>query len=89
MSDSDEMDSILEYVLLGAREFLLLRFRRAMHLRQMLSEARSGWCLSACGKPPSTFDRGPGSLPRVDGRGGKDRQVVKSCPSTLNRRVEN
>jgi hypothetical protein len=40
-------------------------------------------------KPPGTFDREPGSLPRVGGRGGIGRQVVKSCPPALNRRVKN
>jgi hypothetical protein len=30
------------------------------------------------GKPPGTFDRGPGSLPRVDERGGRVRHAVKS-----------
>jgi hypothetical protein len=45
----------------------------ARRLRTTLPEARSGWCLSALGKPPGTFDRGLGSLPRVDGRGSKGR----------------
>jgi hypothetical protein len=36
-----------------------------------------------CGKPLGTFDRGPRSLPRVDERGGRGRQVVKSCLPVL------
>jgi hypothetical protein len=35
------------------------------------------------------LDHGPGSLPRANERGGKGRQVVKSCLPMLNRRVEN
>jgi hypothetical protein len=31
-----------------------------------------------CEKPPGTLDQGPGSLPRVEERGGRGRQVVKS-----------
>jgi hypothetical protein len=31
-----------------------------------------------CGKPPGTLDQGPRSLHRVDERGGRGRQVVKS-----------
>jgi hypothetical protein len=34
------------------------------------------------------FDQGPRSLPWVDERGGRRRQVVKSCLPVLNRRVE-
>jgi hypothetical protein len=34
------------------------------------------------------FDQGPRSLPRVDERGGRRRQVVKSRLPVLNRRVE-
>jgi hypothetical protein len=47
--------------------------RCVRRLRPMLPEARKGWCLSACGRTLSTPDRGPGSLPQVDGRGGKGR----------------
>jgi hypothetical protein len=36
-----------------------------------------------CAEPPGTFDRGPGSLPRVIERGGRGRQVVKSRLRTL------
>jgi hypothetical protein len=60
-----------------------------MRLRPTLPEAQSGQCLSAYGKPPGTFDQEPRSLPQVDGRGGKGRQVVKSCSPVLNCRVEN
>jgi hypothetical protein len=35
--------------------------------------------LIRCEKPLGTFDRGLGSLPQVDERGGRGRQVVKSC----------
>jgi hypothetical protein len=31
-----------------------------------------------CGKPPHTLDQGPRSLPQVDERGGRGRQVAKS-----------
>jgi hypothetical protein len=34
--------------------------------------------LIRCGKPPGMLDRGPGSLPWVDERGGRGRQVAKS-----------
>jgi hypothetical protein len=39
-------------------------------------------------KPLGTFDRRPGSLPHVTERGGRGRQVVKSCMPTINRKVE-
>jgi hypothetical protein len=39
--------------------------------------------LIRCGKPLGMFDRGPGSLPWVDERDGKGRQVLKSCMFVL------
>jgi hypothetical protein len=39
--------------------------------------------LIRCEKPLGTFDRGPGSLPWFDKRGGRGKQVVKSRPPTL------
>jgi hypothetical protein len=36
-----------------------------------------------CVDPTNTFDRGPSSLPWVVERGGRGRQVVKSCLPTL------
>jgi hypothetical protein len=82
------MDSLLEYILIDACEFLLLHpFMPCVRL--MLLETQSRWCLSARGKPPGMLDWGPGFLPWADKRGRKGRQVVKSCPPTLNRRVEN
>jgi hypothetical protein len=41
-----------------------------------------------CRKPPGTFDWGPRSLPQVDERGGRGRQVMKSRLPMLNRKVE-
>jgi hypothetical protein len=40
------------------------------------------------GKLLGSFERGPKSLSRVDERGGRGRQVVKSYLPTLNSRVE-
>jgi hypothetical protein len=42
-----------------------------------------------CGKPPSMLVRVPGSLPLVNERSGKGRQVAKSCLPALNCRLEN
>jgi hypothetical protein len=39
--------------------------------------------LIRCGKPSDMLDQAPRSLPRVDERGGRGRQVVKSCLPTL------
>jgi hypothetical protein len=50
----------------------------ARRLRQSLPEAPGLAMLIRCGKPLGVFDLGLGSLPRVDERGGMDRQVVKS-----------
>jgi hypothetical protein len=44
--------------------------------------------LICCGKLPNTFDEGPKSLPQIDERGGRGRQVVKSRLPTLNDKVE-
>jgi hypothetical protein len=65
------MDSTLEYILLDACEFLLLR--------PFVPDAYD----CRCGVPPGTFDRGPESLPWVIDRGGRGRQVVKSCLPVL------
>jgi hypothetical protein len=59
------------------------------YVRSTLLKTQSGRCLSAHGKPPGTLDQGLGSLPWVNESGGKGRQVVKSRPPALNRRVEN
>jgi hypothetical protein len=39
--------------------------------------------LIRCGKPSDMLDQAPRSLPRVDERGGRGKQVVKSCLPTL------
>jgi hypothetical protein len=67
---------------------LLLRLFVAC-IRSMPPETQSRRYLSACGKLPGKLDQGPESLPRVDERGDKGRQVAKSCPPVLNGRVEN
>jgi hypothetical protein len=41
-----------------------------------------------CGKLPGLFDWGPGSVRQVNERGGRGRQVAKSCLPMLDRRVE-
>jgi hypothetical protein len=56
---------------------------RARRLRQPLLEAPGLAMLIHCGKPLGMFDQGPGSLPRVNERGGMGRQVVKSHLATL------
>jgi hypothetical protein len=56
---------------------------RARCLRLPLPEDLGLAMLIHCGKPLGMFDRGPGSLPWVDERGGKGRQVLKSCMFVL------
>jgi hypothetical protein len=88
MLGSDEIDSLLEYILTGAYGFLLPR-PFVLYVRSTLLKTRSRRCLSTRGKLLGTLCWGPRSLPRADERGGKDRQVVKFCPPALNRRVDN
>jgi hypothetical protein len=58
---------------------------RASHLRPMLFEAQSGWCLFIAGEPPGVRDRGPRSLAWV----AVVRRIGGEIPSThTNRRVE-
>jgi hypothetical protein len=50
---------------------------RARCLRSLLPETPGLALLIRCRKPPVTFDQGIGSLPRVNKRGGRGRQVMK------------
>jgi hypothetical protein len=71
------MDFLLEYIPTDAHGFLLLcPFMPCV--RPTLLKTRRGRCLSIRGKSLGTPDRGPGSLPRIDKRGGKGGHVVKS-----------
>jgi hypothetical protein len=77
MSGGDGMDSTLEYILSDACGFLLLcpfvpGDQGRCSPRPGVGDA---FC---CGKPPSTFDQGPRSLPQVNERCERGRQVVKS-----------
>jgi hypothetical protein len=62
MSSGDGMDSLLKYILTDACEFLLSLYAR--HVRLMLPEAQSGWCLSAVESPRACLSEGPGPCPR-------------------------
>jgi hypothetical protein len=88
VSGGDGMDSLLEYMLTDVCGFQSLRPFMS-YVRLMLLETWSRRCLLIHGKPPSTIDKGPGSLPRADKREGKGGQVVKSCLLALIRKVEN
>jgi hypothetical protein len=69
------MDSALEYILSDTRGLLQLRpFVPSIQGNRSPRPAM----LIRYGKLPGVFDRGPGSLTRVNERGGMGRQVVKS-----------
>jgi hypothetical protein len=52
---------------------------RAKFLRPPLPEALGLAMLFRCRESLGTLDRGPESVPRVDERGRRGRQVVKFC----------
>jgi hypothetical protein len=82
------MNSLLEYIMTNACGFLLLRPFVPDASDRRFPRLGAGGAYLLC-RAPGTLDWGPGSLPWVDKRGRKGRQVVKSYLPALNHRVEN